>query len=192
MYYSDILEYQSYHPQRNFAAKTPKKNPENEFATQFTRAYSDKYLSIHTGTSKKNTLFIREVPISGNGIADLLVFSWTNSNSLTSRCFEDIDPEQLNPTIRSFEFKLSDWRRGMMQAHRYKYFSHASILVLPREKLNNVKTQLDIFKKLRVGLWGFSLESGNISCIFTPRPKQQQIPKHSLRAIQIANQAMAL
>ncbi len=185
---SDILEYKFHNPQKNFSLKIHRKNPESEFAVQFTQAYSDRFLKIHFGTSKKNTLFMREVPISGNGIADLLVFSWTHNPKL--QCATDVHLEQLNPTVRAFEFKLSDWRRGMMQAHRYKYFSHASILVLPSDKLKAVKSQLDTFKKLRVGLWGFSTETGSISCVFTPRPKQQLIPKRGQKAIQIANQAI--
>ena len=186
--YSDILEYNFHNPQRNFSAKTPRKNPEEDFALQFTESYYESFLKIHSRTSKKNTLFMREVPISGNGIADLLVFSWANDP--TRQHTSDIDLEKVNPTVRAFEFKLADWRRGMMQAHRYKYFSHASILVLPQEKLKYVVSQLDTFKKLRVGLWGFSEKTGNISCVFTPRPKQQHIPKYGQIAIQIANQAM--
>ena len=101
-----------------------------------------------------------------------------------------VDLEQLDPTVRAFEFKLSNWRKGMMQAHRYKYFSHASILVLPRHKLTLVKPRLEIFRKLRVGLWGFTPETGSISCVYTPRPKQQYIAKHGRKAIQLATQAI--
>ena len=187
-HYSEILEYKFHNPQKNFSTDILRKNPEKEFAIQFTQAYSDKFLKIHTRTSKNNTLFMREVPISGNGIADLLVFSW--SKKINPQGAIVINLEQHNPTIRAFEFKLSDWRRGMMQAHRYKYFSHASILVLPKEKLDPAESQLDTFKKLRVGLWGFSQESCTISCLFTPRPIQQQVFKHGKKAIQIANQAM--
>lgn len=186
--YSDILEYKFHNPQRNFSAKTPRRNPEDEFAQQFTESYYENFLKIHTGTSRKNTLFMREVPISGNGIADLLVFNW--ANDLTQQGISDTALEKFNPVVRAFEFKLKDWRKGMMQAHRYKYFSHASILVLPLEKLNQVESQLDMFKKLRVGLWGFSKERGTITCLFTPRPKQQFIPKYGQKAIQLANQAM--
>jgi hypothetical protein len=74
--YSDILEHKFHSPQRNFSDKIPRRNPEEEFAQKFTEAYYDNFLKIHIGTNKKNTLFMREVPISGNGIADLLVFNW--------------------------------------------------------------------------------------------------------------------
>jgi len=183
-----IYEHQFHNPLKNLSGGIDRKNPEGEFAIQFTKAYGDRFLQIHSGTSKKNTVFMREVPISGNGIADLLVFSWTHD--LNSKDCADLELEQLNPTIRAFEFKLSNWRKGMMQAHRYKYFSHATILVLPTHKLNAVESHLDIFQKLRVGLWGFDPERGSITCAYTPRPKNQLISKHSKKAMQLATQAI--
>jgi len=77
-----------------------------------------------------------------------------------------------------------------MQAHRYKYFSHASILVLPKHKLKIAAPQIDLFRTLRVGLWGFETEADSIACIYTPRPKQQQIPKYRQKAIELAAQAV--
>jgi hypothetical protein len=72
--------------------------------------------------------------------------------------------------IRSFEFKLDNWRTGLMQAHRYKYFSNASILVLPIYKMKPAEERLDLFRGLGVGLWGFSIETGTIVRKYTPRP----------------------
>ena len=127
------------------------------------------------------------MPISGNGIADLLVLSWSANPALQEP--EHLDFEQLNPTLRAFEFKLSNWRSGLMQAHRYKYFSHASILVVPKHRLKSIKPKLAMFQTLRVGLWGFSQETKSITRLYTPRPKQQQIAKYSQKAIQLAKQA---
>lgn len=185
---SQIYECSFHNPQKNFSGGNTRPNPEAMFAEQFARSYSDRFSQIHSGTCKDRTLFIREVPVSGNGIADLLVLSW--SNILAPQESTSLDLEQLDPTIRAFEFKLSDWRRGMMQAHRYKYFSHASILVLPRNKMKSVKPELNLFRKLRVGLWGFLPETGSITCFYTPRPKQQQIAKHAQKAIHLATQAV--
>lgn len=185
---SQIYEYPFHNPQKNFSGGNTRPNPEAVFAKQFARSYCDRFSKIHSGTCKDRTLFVREVPVYGNGIADLLVFSW--SNTLTQQESASLDLEQLDPTVRAFEFKLSDWRRGMMQAHRYKYFSHASILVLPKNKMKSVKPQLNLFRKLRVGLWGFLPETGAIACFYTPRPKQQQIAKHAQKAIRLAAQAV--
>jgi hypothetical protein len=183
-----IYEYPFHNPQNNFSGGNARSNPEAAFAEQFARSYCDRFMQIHSRTCKDKTLFMREVPVHGNGIADLLVFSW--SNTLTSLESTPLDLEQLDPSIRAFEFKLSDWRRGMMQAHRYKYFSHASILVLPKNKIKSVRPELNLFRKLRVGLWGFLPETGSITCFYTPRPKQQQIVKYAKKAIHLASQAV--
>jgi hypothetical protein len=152
-----------------------REQPEDEFASHFAKAYQSQFSQIHSRTTRKETLFVREVPVFGNGIADLLVLSWatnlTYSDSLPS------SPMGVTPTIRAFEFKLSNWRNGMMQAHRYKYFSHASILVVPKAKLKIILPQFELFKKLRVGLWGFEPISSGIYPLYTPRPRQQVIPE---------------
>jgi hypothetical protein len=183
-----IQQHPSYNPQQNLSSSGTKHNPEAKFAKQFVLAYRDRFARIHSGTSKRRTLFVREVPVFGNGIPDLLALSWSEDQVMqVSTCF---DLEELHPTVRAFEFKLSDWRRGLMQAHRYKYFSHASILVLPSHRMKSVKPQIGIFRKLRVGLWGFSPETGTIACLYTPRPTEQRIAKHGQKALQLATQAV--
>lgn len=174
--------------QLNFPGMDSGQNPEAEFAEQFALTYSSRFAQVHSGTRKSNTLFIREMPVSGNGVADLLVFSWSQPSADSSTV---PDLEQLNSTVRAFEFKLSDWRRGLMQAHRYKYFSHVSILVLPIEKLKPAKSHLETFQALRVGLWGFSPDRGTITRVYTPRPRQQQIPKYGKKVFQLAAQAIS-
>lgn len=183
-----IYEYPFHNPQKNFSRGNNRKNPEAVFADQFARSYCARFLQIHSGTRKDNTLFMREVPVHGNGIADLLVFSW--SPPLTPVESKYLDFEQLDPTVRAFEFKLANWRRGMMQAHRYKYFSHASILVLPRNKMKLLKSEVHLFRKLRVGLWGFLPETGSITCLYTPRPKKQQNTKNTKKVLRLATQSV--
>ena len=185
---SQIYENQFFNPQKNLSGAIKKKNPESEFALKFAQSYAERFSKIHSGSNKTNTLFIREVSISGNGIADLLVFSWNQKR--TYEDYMDLDLNQLNPTIRAFEFKMSDWRKGMMQAHRYKFFSNASNLVLPKQKLSPAVSHLDVFRKLRVGFWGFDDNTRSITCIYTPRPMQQQIPKYGNQAIKIATQVV--
>jgi hypothetical protein len=75
-----------------------------------------------------------------------------------------------------------------MQAHRYKYVSHASILVLPSQKIKLAEQRIDLFRKLRIGLWGFSPETGSIGCFYTPRPIKQQIAKNGQKTIHLAAQ----
>jgi len=182
-----IYQHHSRNPQENFSARVTRQNPEAKFAEQFALAYRDKFSKIHSGTSKRKTFFVREMPVFGNGIPDLLVLSWSRDREMNlSTC---LDLEKLDPTVRAFEFKLSDWRKGLMQAHRYKFFSNVSILVLPNHKMKSAAPQIDIFRKLRVGLWGFSPETRAIACFYTPRPIKQQIPKYGERAIRLAAQS---
>lgn len=179
-----IFDHPSHNPQTNFSSIDPRKTPEAKFAEQFAMAYRDRFKKIHYGTNKCRTLFVREVPVFGNGIPDLLVLSW--SNNQTENVFSFLELEKLTPTVRAFEFKLSDWRKGLMQAHRYKYVSHASILVLPSQKIKLAEQRIDLFRKLRIGLWGFTPETGSIGCLYTPRPIKQQIAKNGQKAIQLA------
>jgi len=182
-----IYQHHSHNPQQNFPKSGMKQNPEAKFAERFALAYRDRFAKIHSGTTKWTTLFVREVPVFGNGIPDMLALSWSQDPAMqVSTC---LDLEKLNPTVRAFEFKLSDWRKGLMQAHRYKYFSHASILVLPKHKIKSVESRVDIFRKLRVGLWGFSQDTGAIACSYTPRPIKKQVGKSGQRAIRLAAQA---
>jgi len=183
-----IYQHHSYNPQQNFSARVTRQNPESKFAQQFTLAYSDRFRKIHTRTSKWKTLFVREAPVFGNGIPDLLVLSWYPEQAVELSTFSDL--EKLDPTVRAFEFKISNWRKGLMQAHRYKFISNVSILVLPNKKLKSVEPQIDIFRKLRVGLWGFSPETGVIVCFYTPRPIKQQIAKHREKVIRVAAQTV--
>lgn len=186
---SVIYEYSSHKPEYNFPNRKIKQNPEAEFAEQFARSYQRKFLEIHSRTSKQRTLFIREVPVSGNGIADLLVFSWAHvpGHDIPS----PFELKNFAPTLRSFEIKLSNWRRGLMQAHRYCYFSHASILVLPWNKLKAVETQLNMFKILRIGLWLFEPETDRIMNIFTPRPREPRMIKYTQKAIDLTVEAVS-
>ena len=180
---SQIYQCDFHHPQQNLTENGKiRESPEADFVAHFAKAYQSQFSQIHSRTSRKETLFVREVPVSSNGIADLLVLSCAAS-STPSNSFS-LPLAEVAPTIRAFEFKLSNWRNGMMQAHRYKYFSHASILVVPKIKLKSVKPQLELFKTLRVGLWGFEPETGSIICLYTPRPKHQIIPKYANKALQ--------
>lgn len=183
-----IYQHHSYNPQQNLSSRVAKRNPESKFTEQFALAYQDRFRKIHSGTSKWKTLFVREVPVFGNGIPDLLALSWSHNRAVhLSTC---LDLEKLDPTVRAFEFKLTNWRRGLMQAHRYKFFSHVSILVLPSHKMKSVKAQIDIFRKLRVGLWSFSPETGAITCFYTPRPIKQKFAEYRQRALRLAAQAV--
>ncbi len=138
-----VMDFQ--HPMKNLSQNgTSRREPEAEFSDQFAASYREKFLQIHRGTNKSQALFVREVPVASFGIADLLVLSWKNSPRKI-KTIEDFI--QLKPQTRAFEVKLSDWRNGLMQAHRYRYFSNVSILVLPAQKLRTAEKHIEFFKK---------------------------------------------
>ena len=69
-----------------------------------------------------------------------------------------------------------------MQAHRYRFFADAAILVIPTAKLPAV-SNLDTFKNIRVGLWGYSEATQGITKVYTPRPKHPARCNHREKAI---------
>ena len=186
---SSIYEHPAHKPEHNFPGRNTKQNYETIFAKQFAQSYQRKFIDIHSRTTKKHTLFIREVPIPGNGIPDLLVFNW--NQEIESDPVLALTSRKLIPTIRAFEIKISDWRKGLMQAHRYSYFSNASFLVLPWNKRNLIELHLDIFRSLRIGLWLFDTENDRIMNLYSPRPKQPRLKKYTQKAIDLAVEAIS-
>lgn len=127
---------------------------EHEFGNCFAKTFNK--------LSDSNVIAIRELPVPGFGIADFIVIK-------TTKC---IKKNSSRTTVQAFEFKLKNWRSGLMQAHRYKYFSNSSVLVIPMDKIKLAQKSLDLFKRLGVGLWAFNLFSGTITKKFTPRPQK--------------------
>ncbi len=172
------------HPVVNFRHYAKNRHYEDEFAESFSIYYKNRFHQVHPRTSIQSALFVRELPVAGNGIADLVVFGWTkNDIDIT------VSPEKLikeKTIIRAFEFKLADWRRGLMQTHRYKYFSDASILVVPISKIKAALFNLNTFKTLRIGLWGYDMQRKTIRKAYTPRPKNQSVEKYKIAALRKA------
>ena len=144
-----------HHPVNNFNhANFWGKNSEHEFGNHFVRWFGS--------LSDKKIVAIRELPIPGSGIADFVVVKKHN-------CTKTDKPRTI---VQAFEFKIKDWRKGLMQAHRYKYFSNSSILVVPSHTIKPAQKSIDLFKQLGVGLWAFNASAGIVTKTFTPRPKK--------------------
>ena len=163
------------------AAGRIRHEPEKEFTTDFAQVYQQKHGRIHSKTEKHSTVFVREVPISGHGIADLLVLSWKESFDIAKIS----ELGKAKPIIRAFEVKMTDWRIGLMQAHRYRYYANTSILVIPKAVLPRAIPNLRLFQDAHVGLWGFNPDTKGITRIYTPRPKSiNQNRKPYIRALE--------
>lgn len=152
-------------------------NPETLFGDSFSDFYNENYLKIHSGSTIKHCNVIREVPIQNLGITDMVSLATKTKINFSDKSINKEEFEK-NLRIRAFEFKISDWKKGLIQANRYKYFSHSTILVVPLKTLVNALQALDTFKRLNVGLWGYDYESNIIRKEFTPRPNKKYSKKY--------------
>lgn len=183
-----------FHPQRNLPGRGSGHTAEGRFTNAFIRAYIAQMKRIHSGSKKSVVAFAREVPVNGYGIADIVCINWdpAKNDGMTFPSAKEFI-QNATPTIRSFEVKLSDWRTGMLQAHRYRFYSNAGILVLPTKQLIKAQRFLHTFKAIGVGLWGFDDESNVITTIYTPRPSKARDPRYvaeALQKVQTASKAL--
>ena len=174
-----------WNPRKNLPAKISRKNKERDFTLSFARAYIPNIKSIHSKTKKTAVKYAREIPINGYGIADFVAVFCNKTNDNPQSLLSKID----SSVIRAFELKISDWRRAMMQAHRYRYFANSSIVVLHSDKLKNAVEYLDTFKKINVGLWAFNPKNNKIITCYTPRPRKPLEPKYKPLAIELVAKA---
>lgn len=151
--------------------------PETIFGDSFSNFYSENYLKIHSGSTIKHCNVIREVPIQNLGITDMVSLATKTKVNFADKSINEKEFEE-TLRIRAFEFKINDWKKGLIQANRYKYFSHSTVLVVPLNTLVNALQALDTFKRLNVGLWGYDYESNVIKKVFTPRPNKKYSEKY--------------
>ena len=174
-------------PEWNLPGRIPGAiNAEARFTIQFAKAYIEQHMAIHHKSRKNKIACVRQIAINGFGIADMVSVSW-GSKKIRSRYLLTTEEflYTFKPTIRAFEIKLNNWRKGMTQAHRYRYFANAAILVLPIDQNSNALEYIETFQKIHVGLWSFDMGSKRIFAHFTPRPSSAIEVKHMRRAIQI-------
>jgi len=114
-------------------------------------------------SSSRELSFIRELPMNGYGIADLLLLRKYLRNQ------NGKEPKPYRTNLISFEMKITDWRKALSQAFRYKYFANQSIVVLPNQSSLIAKKFLTTFKKLEVGLWSIDDNLDLIRKIYTPK-----------------------
>lgn len=173
-----------HHPRSNLSSVHRQNEPEDAFVSDFLDTYLETALQIHRGSPKTEMVVAREVAVNGLGIADALALSWKPKD--TSLDFGVATVESLmylTPTIRAFEAKLVNWRKGMMQAHRYSFFADASILVVPAKLLSAIQKAVPDFRKLSVGLWIFDQGRRSLRAIYTPRPRLSSAPEYRRMAL---------
>ena len=71
----------------------------------------------------------------------------------------------------AFEMKLSDWRRGLAQAFRYRSFATFSILVLDNTRTKSAVANADRFRRANIGLIGLNVD-GSYDVNVWPEPEK--------------------
>jgi hypothetical protein len=143
---------------RNLPARSAKKRAEANFLKKFEQAYFLRECRAPIAS--------REFAIEGFGRADLVWLAWSrgrDGSDFSALAF------RRRVQLTAIEGKLSDWRKGLQQAFRYRYFANRSLLVLPIRTAHTAAQFIDTFRRLRVGLWGFDEETGRIHKWCTPR-----------------------
>jgi len=77
--------------------------------------------------------------------------------------------------IVAIEAKLTDWKHGLKQVHRYKFFADKVYLAMPRNKAHLVP--LELLKELKIGLMSIDEAKGGIEYIYKPNKDNNFILK---------------
>ncbi len=71
----------------------------------------------------------------------------------------------------AIEAKLRNWKRALNQAYRYKWFSDKSFVCLPTSTIKPAAKNIDIFKKMGIGLIEVCKDKG-IKILYNPKSKR--------------------
>lgn len=150
-------------PRRNLPDVLSKKRGESNFVSAFAKAY--------IATMTRRGIGASEFALSGFGIADFVWLAWRKSSEDedgSGISLERLKAQLDSHRLTAFEMKLTDWRKGLAQAYRYSYFADSAVVVVPPPTAKRARAQLEVFMKLRVGLWSFDNRTGKIRKLFTP------------------------
>ncbi len=175
-------------PSNNLPGRKGIATAEDRFTIAFMRAYIEQAAVIHHKSLKTTLAFAREIPVNGYGIADIHVIAW---DAISGEIFPDTKSfiQVARPCTRAFECKLTDWRKAMAQAGRYRFFANQSLVVLSEKACSRALPFLSTFKKIKVGLWSFDSKSGRITVHHTPRPSTPISGKYFYHAIECVAKA---
>ena len=172
-----LVRFRSTSPRKNLPPSISRKRGEVNFLCSFERAFV-------AGHCRTKQITWRDFALQGYGIPDLITFAWsTDQNQATVWSLEALRQKLQRQQFTAFELKLRDWRKGIVQAYRYRYFCDRSIVVLPRDVVGKASKRLEVFRSLEVGLWSFDPDTDVITKYFTPR-------KGTARSMEARNKAI--
>lgn len=174
-----FIESGSQDTRQNLPKAVARKRKELNFLRSFERIYFEEELGV--------ALAIREFGLEGFGRADLVWLAWENDAG--SAEFTAIALKR-RVRLTAIEAKVSDWRKGLQQAFRYRYFAHRSLLVMPMKTAEIAARFLATFRKLQVGLWGFDPLTGRLRKWCTPRCAPPKNRKAWAKAIHLVESSL--
>jgi hypothetical protein len=157
---SNIIFFGTKNPRRNLPIEVRNKRAEINFQATFLRTYLEG--SVFDGIGGNQF----EMP--GYGIAD---FIWATSDG----------------KIDAFEFKISNWKKGVGQAARYRSYATRSFLVLPVEVASRIVKHIQTFQSINLGLWSYDNMTKSIVKYFTPPESKPLNSQAQATAFKILN-----
>lgn len=178
-----VIRFGAHNTRRNLPAASASKRGESNFLARFERAY----FAQETGLSGHEFAAGREFGLDGYGRADVLWIAWKKTPDSS-----DFSALALSKRIHvtAVEAKLKDWRKGLQQASRYRYFANRALLVLPPDTARIALGFLETFRSLNVGLWEFDAATGRIIKHTTPRVRRALSRKARQKAIEIIHRQL--
>jgi hypothetical protein len=146
------LRFRSFNPRRNLPASIGRKRKESNFLGSFMRSL---VADIATPCA-----YGRYFAMPGCGVADFIICQ------LPIDITKNFDYDCISLT--AIEVKISDWRRGIQQAYRYKYYADLSVVVVPFENAAKALKSVNCFDLLGIGLWTYDSAKGIIQKHFSP------------------------
>jgi hypothetical protein len=180
-----VIRFGSHNTRRNLPAASSSKRGEINFLARFERAY----FAQEKISAGREFAAGREFGLDGYGRADVLWLAWSKGSTTA-----DFSAVALNKRIQvtAIEAKLKDWRKGLQQASRYRYFSNRALLVLPPDAARIALCYLETFRRLNVGLWEFDPANERIIKHVTPRVQRALNEKAREKALQIISRHLYL
>lgn len=180
-----VIRFGAHNTRRNLPSVSASKRGESNFLSRFERAY----FAQMRNPAGRNFVAGREFGLTGYGRADVLWLAWKQTSTA-----DDFSAVSLGRRIHvtAIEAKLKDWRKGLQQASRYRYFANRALLVLPPATASIALEYVETFQKLNVGLWEFDTTTGRIIKHTTPRMRRALNEKARDKAIEIIHRHLDL
>jgi hypothetical protein len=147
-----LIDFGTRDPRRNLPPSYGRKRGEVNYLSAFSRQYIN---SQPEGAGGKH------FSVPGFGIADFIWVSPSKSKPGTRQISSE-------PSVMAFEVKLKDWKQALRQAYSYSYFADQSVVVIP-PGTGRATENINLFRRLRIGLWSFDAENGGIQVIHQPK-----------------------